>query len=357
MRTWLIATRRRGCVGSRIVRWLLFLTITAGLYAPWAGTAIRQLTAWPTPGAAVALGEQIRTLLTTMVFGVISPNGLELWAAGLMVVALLGALPWPYLSRDQQAGGPRMDWLRCLLPLAWLLAPIAMILALGLFRGAYLKFLLIGSPAFALLLGRGISGPAAWLQGARRTAQPSTSPADLTTASIQDEPGAMAIGQDMPHALSGPMRTALTATWLMLALAIMFATSGGALARYWNEPSAARDDYRGISQFIVATAQANDAIVLDAPGQSEVFDYYYNGDVPVFALPQQRPLDPAKTQADLELLLEHEKIYALYWATDEADPKGVIESSLDQKGYKTLDQWHGNVRLAVYVMPERRRTG
>ena len=84
-----------------------------------------------------------------------------------------------------------------------------------------------------------------------------------------------------------------------------------------------------------------------------MFDYYYKGDVPVYPLPRQRPLDPAKTQADLELLLEHEKIYALYWAADEADPEGVIESWLDQKGYKTLDQWHGNVRLAVYVMPER----
>ncbi len=33
----------------------------------------------------------------------------------------------------------------------------------------------------------------------------------------------------------------------------------------------------------------------------------------------------------------------------------MIERWLDHQGYKTLDQWYGNVRpLAVYVMPERR---
>ena len=46
---WLIATARRGCVGSRIRRWLLFLVLTLGLYAPWLPVALRQLTSWPAP--------------------------------------------------------------------------------------------------------------------------------------------------------------------------------------------------------------------------------------------------------------------------------------------------------------------
>lgn len=323
---WLIATRRRGCVGSRILRWLLFLVVTVGLYAPWLGTAIRQLTAWPAPAASPALGEQIRTLLSTIVLGPIPATGLMPWAWVLFALAMLGALPWPYVSRDSQGGGRAMDWLRCLLPLGWLLAPAAMILAFGLFRGAYLKFLLIGSPAFALLVARGIVGPVGWL---------------LQRRGELARPG-------------GTARGLFTAAWVLVALALVFAPSGGALARYWNEPSAARDDYRGLAQFIIATAQPNDAILLDAPGQSEVFDYYYKGELPIYPLPRQRPIDPAATEAELQTLLKHEKIYALYWATDEADPNRVIENWLDQRGYKTLDQWHGNVRLAVYVMPERR---
>lgn len=33
----------------------------------------------------------------------------------------------------------------------------------------------------------------------------------------------------------------------------------------------------------------------------------------------------------------------------------VIQNWMDSRGYKTLDQWRGNVRLAVYIMPERRQ--
>jgi hypothetical protein len=62
---------------------------------------------------------------------------------------------------------------------------------------------------------------------------------------------------------------------------------------------------RGIAQFIFATAQPNDAILLDAPGQSEVFDYYYKGDLPVYPLPRQRPIDVAATEAELQGLLKH----------------------------------------------------
>lgn len=320
---WLIYTWRRGCGRQRILRWFIFLGITLGLYAPWLGTAIRQLMAWPAPTARVGILEQIRTLLTTTAFGTNPAASVLPWVAALCVLALLGALPWPHLSRRDQLGTGRMDWLRCLLPLAWLLAPIAMILVLGLFRGAYLKFLLIGSPAFVLLLARGVTGPAGWL--------------------LQGHPSR-----------NGLARNIATVAWTTAALAMILATSGAAVARYLNEPATGRDDYRGISQFIIATAQANDAVLLDAPGQREVFDYYYQGDLPVYPLPRQRPIDAAQTQAELEGLLDYDKVYALYWGADEADPEGVIENWLDQRGYKTLDQWHGNVRLAVYVMPEHR---
>ncbi len=96
---WLIVTRRRGCVGSRIVRWFIFLGITLGLYAPWLTTAVRQLTSWPAPEGGPQLLEQIRGLLATSVVGPIPAGGLLPWIGGLWVLALIGALPWPYLSR------------------------------------------------------------------------------------------------------------------------------------------------------------------------------------------------------------------------------------------------------------------
>ena len=147
-----------------------------------------------------------------------------------------------------------------------------MILALGLYREAYLKFLLIAAPAYALLLGRAVIGPAEWL---------------LAT---QDRPtGSSAVPEDRPW-----WRGLLGIAWAALTLATVGGLSGATLARYYTDPTAARDDYRGIVQFIVATAHPNDAVVLTAPGQAEVFDYYYSGDLPVYPLPRQRPLDPRR---------------------------------------------------------------
>ena len=140
--------------------------------------------------------------------------------------------------------------------------------------------------------------------------------------------------------------------WAVLALGTISGLSGATLARYMTDPTVARDDYRGIVQFIVATAHPNDAVVLTAPGQAEVFGYYYNGDLPVYPLPRQWPLDLLATLTELDKLLTYDKVYLVNWAAEEADPEGVIANWMDSRGYKTLDQWRGNVRLAVYVMPE-----
>lgn len=336
---WLIATRGRGCVGVRAVRWALLLVLTLGMYAPWLGVAVRQLGAWPAPANLPGLGEQLGTIFTTLAFGPVPPPTLKPWTVALSVLALVGALPWPHGSRADQCGSPRLDWLRWLLPAAWLLAPVIMLISLGLFRGAYLKFLLIGSPALSLLLARGILGPAAWLLQPREGASPAPPAAGQAVT---------------PPAARGTLRGAAGVAWVIATIVLVAATSGAALAHYYTAAPAARDDYRGISQFIVATGQAEDCVVLTAPGQVEAFDYYYQGSLPVYPLPEQRPLDLALTQDALLQLLQHKKVYAVYWAVEEADPERVIERWLDHQGYKTLDQWHGNVRLAVYVMPERR---
>ncbi len=191
--------------------------------------------------------------------------------------------------------------------------------------------MLIASPAYTLLLARGVLAPA---RGLRATSAP---PGDTTSLTGR-----------------GWLPGVLVAVWVITALAAVGALSGATLVRYYSDPTVARDDYRGISQFIAATEHPTDAILLDAPGQSEVFSYYYHGALPIYPLPRQRPLDPAVTTRELETLLRYEKVYAIYWATQEADPANLIQGWMDNHGYKTLDQWHGNVRLAVYVMPERR---
>jgi len=140
---------------------------------------------------------------------------------------------------------------------------------------------------------------------------------------------------------------------VLLLVAFMLLASGQSLLSYYSDPQYARDDYRGLARYIAATAGPNDAILLNAPGQEEIFGYYYQGDLPVYPLPQQRPLDPGQTRRDLEAIVgQHAKIFAVLWATDESDPDRFVEGWLDEWTYKALDTWYGNVRLAIYAVPQ-----
>ncbi len=93
---------------------------------------------------------------------------------------------------------------------------------------------------------------------------------------------------------------------------------------------------------------ATDLVLLDAPGQAEVWGYYDPG-VSVLALPTQRPPDRAETEAALAAATtDRRTIYALFWATDQADPDSIVEGWLDAHAFKGLDAWQGNVRFVTY---------
>jgi mannosyltransferase len=138
-----------------------------------------------------------------------------------------------------------------------------------------------------------------------------------------------------------------------VAAAILLAGMALSLRNYYADPAYARDDYRGIAAYLEAVGRPGDAVVLNAPGQQEVFRYYYDGDLPVYPLPEERPLDPAATQAALEQLARPGgRVFAVLWATGESDPERLVEGWLDGHAYKALDSWYGNVRLAEYSVPE-----
>jgi hypothetical protein len=45
-------------------------------------------------------------------------------------------------------------------------------------------------------------------------------------------------------------------------------------------------------------------------------------------------------------------LFALFWATDEADPDGIVENWLAQRAFKGFETWQGNVRFARYALGE-----
>src|SRR5205823_5265794 len=127
-------------------------------------------------------------------------------------------------------------------------------------------------------------------------------------------------------------------------------------AQYFD-PALARDDYRGLVAAISRDAGAGDAVLLVAPNQTEIFDYYYHGDLPAIGLPAQRPIDVQDTIARLEAIrAQYGRVWLVSWAMAEADPRGVIASWLAENGFQATHQWYGSVQLSLVGFGSRTAT-
>ena len=144
-----------------------------------------------------------------------------------------------------------------------------------------------------------------------------------------------------------PLSTVATGFVAVLA-AVLAAT---ALSPYYADP-AARDSYAGIARTVTAIGDPKrDLVVLNAPGQADVWRFY---DVAIdsLPLPAQRPPDRAQTEETLEReTAGRRQIFAVLWATDQSDPESIVEQWLGRHAFKGLEIWQGNVRFATYAMP------
>jgi mannosyltransferase len=299
---WLWRSRGRGQVARRLVGWLVLQLLPLLLYLPWLPTAWRQLITWPAP-PPVAADSAWRAVWRTLVFGPVDVKVSSLWLILLGLLALAG------IVRLLRQGPPP----KATLLLLYAGLPIA--LTVILFKPAYLKFLLVASPALCLLLALGLLGGRS--------------------------------GKDKSRV--GWLGAALVA---VLGTGLVLVAAWRPLEAYYTDPALGRDDYRGMARYLEGVAGPEDAIILNAAGQREVFDYYFRGNAPVYPLPRTRPLDPEATVAELEkILAQSRRIFALYWATDESDPRGIIEGWFDEYAFKATDAWVGNVRMVSYAAP------
>ncbi len=269
--------------------WLGAQALGAVTFLPWL-PYIFKVAGWRPPDLAV--GSSPLDLVRAMLVGITLPAEQGWWvmpAAGLLLVLALFAQPRSRFTVWAALGAAVL--------------PALLIAVLGVYRPAYLKFMMAAVVPLAVVL-------------------------------------AMAVKR-WPVSL--------------LLLCLVVGVQGESLKHLYYDPAYQRDDYRGIAAWIAAEARPGDAIILDAPNQWEVFTYYYRGPLPVEPAPYHPTAEEAAAWID-QMAAEHGRLFVLYWGDTESDPQRYLEGRLAQRAYKTGEHWISRIRVAFYgagAVPEQ----
>ncbi len=333
-----VALGRREREWRRVLREALTLGVAQAvvgvLFLPWLQLTWAQLHRWPAVSQPLTLVGLLQRALPVFALGPTVQAEAHRWfTMALVGLALLG---FGAPSREGESVSGR------LLAGCYWLVPLAVVHILSQSRPMYHpKFLVMASPGFALLLARGItrllpSAQTAGLEARQKGAPGSTAPHRLASPAPQERRW-LALGRLGLACMAG-------------LVAILGSLPG--LRNYYFNPRYARDDYRGIAAYISAVGGPEDLLLINAPSQIETVARYYRGPVPMVPLPLRRPPDREETEAQLTELLEGKRrVFAIFWATNESDPEGIVEGWLNQHAYKSLDAWYGNLRFVIYAVP------
>ncbi len=285
--------RREGPAQGRPgLHFLVLNGLVALAYLPWAATGVERVLSWPKGGESVTFIEGMAQVARTLLFGPLRD---------------IPAPAWPWLVIAVVAPLAGIVALRRFPPvltlIIWLAAPVALMFGAGLFSDAFLKFLLVASAPWCVLVA----------------------------AAGFVAPGRL-------HLVTLCVTAALAALLALLTLPAYYTSA------------TVRDNYKGVAAYLAAVGNpATDLVLLNAPGQSDVWRYYDPG-LAVAALPRQRPPNREQTVADLTAAVEgRPNLFALFWATDESDPQDIVENWLDQNTFRGMESWQGNLRFVHYV--------
>ncbi|MGI8916770.1 MAG: glycosyltransferase family 39 protein [Chloroflexota bacterium] len=269
--------------------WFLAQVAVLLLFAPWLWVAEGSLRDYASPVHGGPVGWMLEQ--TAIVFGLghtvvglaVSPGTANFAAqdalARLLLLPFLPACILGFVALRRHR----------LLLLTWLILPAAAIIALAAHVHGFDPRYLIGSaPAYLLLLAAGLVW--CWQQTRR-------------------------------HFLG-----------FMLAAAVAGA-SGFALINVYNDPVYARDDNRGVVQYLARQATAGAGVVLDANFQP-AFDYYAHDRFPTLNVPATTPADPVVvSQALTAFAAQHGQLWLVLWHDYYADPQRLIWGWLLKQRY------------------------
>jgi len=284
---------RRDRERGLLLRYILANLLTLLLFAPWLPTALRQVTGWPNAGTGTDPG----TLLSVIGLGLTARAGIA-WPVLFGALILLAGGLWASRTRAVR-----------LLPAVWLAVTVGGFLLLGL-ASDDLKQLTPAASPVALILG--MRAAALGRQGF------------LT------------------------YRLLACAGSLLIGLGLI-----GGLPPLYTDPAFARSDYRAMAARVLADSRPGDAVILNGPGQGEVWAYYAGeSGPPVYPLPRGLGGDDTATQAEIESILrDHRRVFALFWGEAERDPNRVVETALDGGAFEVSSMWYGDVRFVIYAAP------
>jgi len=316
---WWLAVARRTAQRWRWLAWWAGVQVAIILlYLPWLPVALKSVTGWSPAGRAYALGPALLDVWHVLTVGVTLPLKESTLALVVTGVLLLAGL-WPRRSGSLKASHGFAVASMAL----YLLLPVALIFAFDLYKESWLKFLIVVLPPLHVLVAHGVENLAHSVIGDWR----------------------LEIGKRRISNLHSPF-SILHSAFCILTTTLLAITILPSLRNLYLDPAYARDDYRQIAADIAAIARPDDAIVLNAPNQWEVFTYYYP-DQDVYPAPY-RP-EPDEVEAFLAPLLErYGRLFVLYWGDAESDPQRLVETWLASHTYQATERWYGRVRLATY---------
>ncbi len=280
------------------------------LYTPWIlGGGPSRIGIHPNISPAVPLEQLLREIQGWLAFGRTYEQNMGGMGIAVYLLLIFGLLIQPKARRDA------WTWWKMLLPVAWVLVMLAVYLYLELYL-RYMRFLLPAQLAFALWMGRGV-----WVLWHLQTRHQ-----ESWTRYLPKAAAAMAV------------------------VGLLFNMSNG-LDPLYNDPQHQRDNYKALAERLEQEATAEDAIILDAPNQSQVFLYYYDGEAPVYLLPASGDYDQARQETE-QIIEDYRRIYVLFYGQAEQDPLNVVESELIEGAYQVSDEWVGSVRFVRYTTPD-----
>lgn len=293
--------------------YIVLNVITLMFFQSWLPTAYKQIRSWPQTGDQTHLLDRADRVFTLLVYG---QTAIHLSA--LAYILPIGLLILGVLLPDRRAGAerPSMLW-RVSLPLIWSGLSIGALLLSGAYREANLKFLVPAQMSIALMLGRSLERIGAVISGVVHP----------------------------PYRLSVRWASAVALSMLVIVPNVQN------LGPMYHDETYARSDYRRIAELLTEDARDGDAIVLSAPNQIEVFDYYYHGESPIYGLPKGLGGDDAATrEATHDLITNYQRIFVVFWGQNERDPQNIVQSTLDEGAYVIGRRWITDVELVQYAV-------